>query len=141
VLFLFAALILGAMLVWAGRRRRSGRVMNVRVGALVFAGLSTAAALATAVELRWYFALPLAALSAWLWARLVLQRKPAAPPAPDSMTDQRARSVLGVRQDASAQEIQAAYLRLIQTVHPDRGGTSGLAAELNAARDRLLRRV
>jgi curved DNA-binding protein CbpA len=56
------------------------------------------------------------------------------------MTDQRARALLGVGANASAHEIQAAYLRLIRTVHPDRGGTSGLAAELNAARDRLVGR-
>jgi curved DNA-binding protein CbpA len=56
------------------------------------------------------------------------------------MTDQRARALLGVNAQAGVEEIQAAYLRLIRAVHPDRGGTSGLAAELNAARDRLLRR-
>jgi hypothetical protein len=30
-------------------------------------------------------------------------------------------------------------MRLMRSVHPDKGGTSGLAAQLNAARDRLLR--
>ncbi|HET6970801.1 MAG TPA: molecular chaperone DnaJ, partial [Phenylobacterium sp.] len=33
---------------------------------------------------------------------------------------------------------QAAYARLIRAVHPDKGGTAGLAAQLNAARDRML---
>ena len=28
--------------------------------------------------------------------------------------------------------------RLMRAVHPDKGGTAGLAAQLNAARDRLL---
>ena len=41
--------------------------------------------------------------------------------------------------DATAEEIQAAYMRLMRSVHPDKGGTSGLAAQLNAARDRLLK--
>jgi hypothetical protein len=50
-----------------------------------------------------------------------------------------ARSILGVSDDASAEEIQAAYTRLMRLAHPDKGGTSGLAAQLNAARDRLLR--
>jgi DnaJ-class molecular chaperone len=39
---------------------------------------------------------------------------------------------------AGPDEIQAAYVRLMRAVHPDAGGTSGLAAQLNAARDRLL---
>jgi hypothetical protein len=42
--------------------------------------------------------------------------------------------------DASKDEIQAAYARLIRLAHPDKGGTAGLAAQLNAARDRLLKR-
>ena len=33
---------------------------------------------------------------------------------------------------------EAAYNRLMRMAHPDKGGTSGLAAQLNAARDRLL---
>lgn len=49
-----------------------------------------------------------------------------------------AQSILGVGPDADEAEIRAAYLRLIRLAHPDRGGTEGLAAQLNAARDRLL---
>jgi hypothetical protein len=49
-----------------------------------------------------------------------------------------ARSILGVGPDATKAEIQAAYARLIRLAHPDKGGTAGLAAQLNAARDRLL---
>jgi curved DNA-binding protein CbpA len=47
-------------------------------------------------------------------------------------------SILGVSEDATPAEIQAAYTRLMRLAHPDKGGTSGLAAQLNAARDRLL---
>jgi hypothetical protein len=50
----------------------------------------------------------------------------------------RSASILGVGPDASKAEIQAAYSRLIRMAHPDKGGTAGLAAQLNAARDRLL---
>lgn len=49
-----------------------------------------------------------------------------------------ARDILGVGPDASAEEVQAAYLRLIRRNHPDQGGSTGLAAQLNAARDVLL---
>jgi DnaJ-class molecular chaperone len=48
--------------------------------------------------------------------------------------------MLGVDTSASEAEIQAAYLRLMRRVHPDHGGASGLAAQLNLARDRLLGR-
>ena len=40
---------------------------------------------------------------------------------------------------ASRGEIEAAFRRLIQRVHPDRGGAPGLAAKLNAARAVLLK--
>jgi len=139
---LIALLIVGATLVWLGRRGHRRPRAKVRVAALTFAILAVIGAVVTAVELRWYIAAPLAALAAWLWARLFVQ--PAADKVlratPVVMSDQRARALLGVETNASAPEIQAAYLRLIRTVHPDRGGTSGLAAELNAARDRLLGR-
>ncbi len=46
--------------------------------------------------------------------------------------------VLGLSSGASCEEIQAAYRRLIQRVHPDHGGSSYLAARLNQARDVLL---
>lgn len=48
--------------------------------------------------------------------------------------------ILGVQPDASRDEIQTAYRRLIQKVHPDQGGSSYLAARINQARDVLLYR-
>ena len=51
----------------------------------------------------------------------------------------RARKLLGVGPSASRDEIVAAHRRLVTRVHPDAGGTEGLAAELNAARDVLLK--
>ena len=56
------------------------------------------------------------------------------------MSEDEARAILGVGPEASEEEVQAAYLRLIRRAHPDQGGTSGLAAQLNAARDVLLRK-
>jgi hypothetical protein len=50
-----------------------------------------------------------------------------------------ARSVLGVGPDATEADIRAAHARLIRINHPDTGGTTGLASQLNAARDRLLK--
>lgn len=62
---------------------------------------------------------------------------PAGPPVA-RMASEEARRILGVGPDATRADIQAAYTRLMRAVHPDVGGTAGLAAQLNAARDRLL---
>ena len=63
----------------------------------------------------------------------------ARPPPAGRMSADEARRILGVGQGATRQEIQTAYARLMRAVHPDKGGTAGLAAQLNAARDRLLK--
>lgn len=61
------------------------------------------------------------------------------PKAPAGLSAADARALLGVEEGASTQDVQAAHARLMKVAHPDRGGTSGLAAQLNAARDRLLK--
>ena len=55
------------------------------------------------------------------------------------MSEAEARATLGVAAGASVADIKAAHARLIRVAHPDTGGTDGLAAQLNAARDRLLK--
>lgn len=61
------------------------------------------------------------------------------PPPPDAgaLTDADAYRVLGLAPGASVEDVRAAYRRLIRRVHPDLGGTSALAALLNAAKERL----
>lgn len=49
-----------------------------------------------------------------------------------------ARETLGVGPDADRDEILAAHRRLVQRVHPDRGGSAALTRRLNEARDVLL---
>jgi curved DNA-binding protein CbpA len=54
------------------------------------------------------------------------------------MSLREAREILGVGDEAGRAEIDAAYRRLMRRAHPDHGGSTGLASQLNAARDRLL---
>lgn len=55
------------------------------------------------------------------------------------MSRRQARVILGVGPKATEAEIQAAWKRLMARIHPDQGGSEGLASQLNAARDRLLK--
>ena len=55
-----------------------------------------------------------------------------------AMKPAEARTVLGLSTGASADEIRAAHRRLIAKVHPDAGGSAGLATRVNAARDALI---
>ena len=50
----------------------------------------------------------------------------------------RARKLLGVRENATRQEVLQAHKQLIAMVHPDKGGTNGQVHEANAARDLLI---
>lgn len=57
---------------------------------------------------------------------------------PDRRALDDARGLLGVGERATADEIRAAHRRLIERVHPDKGGTDELTRRVNAARDLLL---
>ena len=140
---LIAAAALG-LLAWAGRAgARTGR----REWRLIAGGLALAALVAgTLILLRGGWPLGLALVAAGL-ALAGAARSPTPkggtrpdPPQsqPEGMSLSEARSVLGLGADASREDILEAHARLIRRTHPDAGGTDGLAAHLNAARDRLL---
>ncbi len=56
-----------------------------------------------------------------------------------AMTQSEALALLGLDDGATREEILAAHRRLAKRLHPDAGGTAALAAQINAAKDLLLR--
>jgi preprotein translocase subunit Sec63 len=70
------------------------------------------------------------AVMAYMWWRRNM--------AASAMRPSEARTLLGVGENASAEDIRAAHRRLIVKVHPDAGGSAGLATRVNAARDALI---
>ena len=76
-------------------------------------------------------------LSVWLKKR---HSQPEHPSSPQNtqLSEEEAWQLLGLEPGAPREDIIQAHKRLIQKLHPDRGGNDYLAAKLNAARDLLL---
>ena len=138
MIFVFAAFVMCGFLVWRGRVgqvlrgqwRPSAAILSI--GVLAAAGFE--AIRGGAIPALFLLVVGLVLLGTARWPRA---RAPF--PAGDGMSASEARSILGVPEAATPAEIKAAHARLIRVAHPDAGGTSGLAAQLNAARDRLLK--
>ena len=140
MIFIVAIVAILGFLVWRGR---VGRVLMAEwraPAAIVSIGLFAAAAfeglrggIVPAIIL---LIVGLLLVGAARWPRAARRT---APPAGSGMSLVEARSVLGVGPDATEADIRAAHARLIRINHPDTGGTTGLASQLNAARDRLLK--
>jgi len=135
------ALALAAIALWAlirlGRQtERSGRG-HWRVSATILAAAMLGGAALAGARGSWITAAALTVGGLWL---TFASRKREVPARRAAMDDAEARSLLGVPAGATAEQVNAAWRRLMARAHPDQGGTEGLAARLNAARDRLLKR-
>jgi hypothetical protein len=127
------------LLVWVGRK--PARITNVpRLWRALIAALAAVAAVVSALRGGWIPSLALVALSAWLAQTSRPARGSSGAPGQGGMSLREAREILGVEEEAGRAEIDAAYRRLMRRAHPDHGGSTGLASQLNAARDRLLGR-
>ena len=55
-----------------------------------------------------------------------------------NLSKEEALEILGLEKNASQERINAAYHKLMKSMHPDKGGSPYLAQKLNEARDTLL---
>lgn len=139
--YLLLGFLAFAAIGWA-QRNKLLRLPTWRLGAAALGIATFAAALYCGIRNHWGTAIVLAVIAAWLTISARHPRataKSAPAPKSDGMSLADARSILGVGEGASPEDIKSAYSRLIQRVHPDVGGAAGLAAQLNIARDRLLK--
>ena len=127
------------LFLWASRGKPVLKRREWRFLAGAFAVACFAAAAYVGIRGGWGKSIVLVVIG--LGLVVSTRRTGIAPPAgSNKIGDAEARSILGVSAEASDEEIRAAYSRLMRMAHPDKGGTSGLAAQLNAARDRLLKK-
>lgn len=134
-------LVLVGIGVWAlarlGRQTEGPRRGQWRVAATLVSAAMLAGGVLALSKGGWISGVAL--VGAGLWLTVSSRIRPVAPRGP-GLSDAEARSILGVGADATQDAIQAAWRRLMARAHPDQGGSEGLAARLNAARDRLLRK-
>jgi hypothetical protein len=138
-------LAIGAAILWflvgLGRGQRFLPFREWRFLSAFFALAAFAGAAFAGLRGVWEISIILVIMGLWLLTSARFTNAgptAAAPPSSSAMSLEEARSILGVGADATPKEIKAAYRRLIRMAHPDKGGTTGLATQLNAARDRLL---
>ena len=134
-------LVLAGIVVWAlirlGRQTEGPRRGHWRVAAtLVSAALLMGGVLAL-TKGAYISGAGLVGAALWL---VVASRMRTVSVKREAIGDAEARSILGVPVGAEPEVINAAWRRLMGRAHPDQGGTEGLAAKLNAARDRLLKK-
>ena len=125
---------LAGWLIWTGRLQRMTAKDGMALGAALVGAV-------LAAKGKPVIGAPLLIGAALFFAgqgKLRGKRTRPAPKAPRRDDIAQARALLGLSPDADPDAIRAAHRRLIASVHPDKGGTEALAAQINAARDLLL---
>ena len=98
-------------------------------------------------RLHWFFAIiggmiPVAMRFLRLWQVVKVFKRPPQPgnvrPKPGAIPREEAYEILGLKPGASKEEIIEAHRKLIQKIHPDRGGSAHLAGQINKAKETLL---
>ena len=139
-------LALAGIAVWTlvrlGRQSEKPRRGHWRIAATLLGAVMLAGGVLAGSHGAWIAAAGLVGAGAYLIWSSRIRYAPIRPVSvrTEPIDDAEARSILGVDGDASPQAIQAAWRRVMARAHPDQGGTEGLAARVNAARDRLLKR-
>jgi hypothetical protein len=138
--YLLVGLLALILLGWVGRPGRILKHAQWRIASGATAVGVFAAAAFVGLRGGWGKAILLAVIALGLAMSARWPRTAKISPRPaESMSETQARSLLGVASDATPEAVKAAHARLIRFAHPDRGGTDGLASQLNQARDRLLK--
>jgi hypothetical protein len=141
MIYLLLGVAILALLLWPRRSILKGDGWRVGAGAISIAAFAGAAY--ASIRGAWGTGIVLGVIGLWSVTearrRPIVRREIVHPPKAELSLSE-ARAILGVGPDATLAEVKAAYSRLIQMAHPDKGGTEGLAAQLNAARDRLIKR-
>jgi hypothetical protein len=122
---------------WLGKRRKKIPALWLGIGGTIAGAVLVAKGMPVVGAL--------VATGSGLWLRygeMLMRGGSARPPAagaPAEIDRAQAAELLGVAPDADREEILVAYRRLMARNHPDAGGSVGLAARINAARDLLLK--
>jgi hypothetical protein len=137
------AFVMLTRLLWLRGRPSGPQGLIVLAAVVLIAGLGV---LTATGRLHWLAAVGAAivpflkrslGLLRWLpWIRNLYQRR-----SPGGLTRTEAKDVLGLSGNPSREEIIAAHRKLIQKLHPDRGGTNYLAQQLNEAKRVLLEKA
>jgi hypothetical protein len=145
VIYIALALLLAGLVLGATGMKRLGRAVSVtgpwRPGAAILALIAAACGMLMLVKGAALEGVVLLAIA--LGLTLSARKRPAVRPrvgvgpSVEDMSRREAEAMLGVSADATPEQIEEAYRRLIRRTHPDHGGSPGLAAQLNAARTTL----
>ena len=155
-LFLALVALIAVMwfLSWYNRASKEERNKSL-VSILLYGCAAVLLVLVVTGRIPWLFAM-LSAATPWInralsmkmmWNRFNQnnsstqgsQSQSAPPPAGVvKMTTSEALQVLGLKPGATESEIVLAHKKLIQKIHPDKGGSGYLASQINQAKDTLL---